>query len=439
MLSPQDAKRVNDSDCLREKTVCFLVIFFVLIIPLRASAVDDVETAALTVTSPSYPDHNAWYNSRNASFEWNLSDSVTAIRTLYGNDPLSTPNKVYTPPVSGKEFLVSEDGIMYMHVQAKTVSGWGPISHYKFQIDTKPPTDIVTTLLDGVETYRTNPDIKVTADDNLSGLAQVDLVLDGTATTTFSASTNGVYTLYDVKPGKHTVDVYVRDHAGNVGTDRASFTAIELNAPEITQYQKYATVGDVLKVVGSTYPNVPVEITYTNTKNDNTYTKTVQSDSDGTFRSLWTDDIPAGVYEMRARVVDGNGATGAYSTPRVLSLEQQPYIRLGMFVMNWLSLILILILSGFSMAAVSWYGWLHFQRFRHGVHRKFKEVEGSLKTNAVALRRDSEEFYTLLTRTEKKRELTKEEKAVMRKSKKRLDAIEQEIESKLKELGQDKV
>jgi hypothetical protein len=404
--------------------------------PVSTTSAQTTPTAqTLTIISSSYPDQSAWYSNKNAAFSWNVPDSVTAVRTLYSNDAFSVPSKVYTPAIAGKTFTVDSDGVQYMHVQAKTADGWGPIAHYKFQIDTQAPTDLAVTFPEGDSTANPAPIIKVTAYDPLSGVASLDFAIDGEATTTYPVNDTGLYTLASQESGTHTGIVLVKDKAGNVAKASFTFTTTQIKAPEITDYTKHAVVGDVLKVEGTTYPNGTVEVTYSNTNDNKTYTKTIASDADGAFTMLWSDELPAGVYEMKARVIDSHGAKGVYSVPRVLNLEQHPYIQIGLFVMNWLSLILILILAGTCIAAAAWYSLTQFGRWKRKTNRTIREVENTLKTNVQALRRDLEDFRTILVKAEKKRELTKEELVMLRKFDKRIEIAEKEIEEKLEQIG----
>ncbi len=391
--------------------------------------------SSLSIISSSYPNQNAWYNSKKASFSWNVGDAVTSIRTLYSNEPFSVPNKTYTPPINGKEFDVDDEGVLYMHVQARDANGWGSVAHYKFQIDMEAPENVSVSFPEGDTSANPNLPIKVAATDTLSGLSAVDIVIDNGATTTYPVNSTGIYNLQNQKPGSHTGIAYVRDKAGNVSEAKFTFVTTEIKAPEITDYTKHAVVGDVLKVSGSTYPDSSVEVAYINTRDDKTYTKTTASDANGNFTMLWTDDLPAGVYEMKARAIDAHGATGAYSASRTLNLEQRPYIQIGLFVMNWLSLALLVIVGIICVAATLWYSFMQFGRWRRKVHRTMKEAENTLKTNVQALRRDLEEFHTLLVKTQKKRELTKEENTILKKFEKRLEITEKEIEEKLEQIG----
>jgi hypothetical protein len=387
------------------------------------------------IVSSSYPDQNAWYNSKEARFSWNVPSGVLAVSTLYGENSNSVPNKVYTPPISEKSFSVDGDGTQYMHVQFKTKDGWGDVAHYKFQVDTQAPSKLSASLPEGTVTSSPHPMLLITAEDTTSGLKSVYVSIDGQATTTYEVNASSLYKLADEKTGKHTALVTVADKAGNTASVSVDYSVITIDPPKITDYTKYAEKGDVMKVEGTTYPLSTVQVAYLNVKTNELVVESVQSREDGSFLLLGAKSIPAGVYEMKARVIDRQGAESAYTEPLVVSVENQSLIRIGMFIMNWLSLALIIILALALIAATLWYSLLQFRRFRRGIHRTIREAESALKTNVQALRRDTEEFHTLLAKTQKKRELTKEELAIMKKFKKRLDITEQEIEKKLEQIG----
>lgn len=387
------------------------------------------------LTSPTHPDQNAWYASRDVTFEWQLPRGVTAVRTLYDTSASSRPTRVYDPAIKERSFTTDGDDVYYMHVQFKDAQGWGDIAHYRFQIDTKAPTSLKATFPDGSVTSHPKPSISIIASDALSGIDAYDIVVDGTATTTYKPQENNLYALPEQPAGKHTVTVYARDKAGNTTKLALDYTIIAITVPTVTDYTKHAELGDVVKVAGTTYPQSVVEVIYFNTKSEELYKDTTVSDVDGNFSLLWAKKLPLGVYEMKVRVMDSKGATSAYSVPHVVTIERQSYVQLGMFVMNWLSLILILVIATACILATLWYSFIQFNRFRRKIHRTIQETENTLKANVAALRRDTEEFHTLLVKAEKKRELTKEEQAILKKFKKRLEITEKEIEKKLEQIG----
>ncbi|MDQ5962589.1 MAG: hypothetical protein QG653_396 [Patescibacteria group bacterium] len=402
--------------------------------PVEQAQVVQLPSTSPEVVSSSYPDSNAWYKSRDASFSWKLPKNVLAVRTLYGLREDSIPTRVYDPPIDNRSFKVDGDGVQYMHVQFKDQNGWGKITSYKFQIDTKSPESLRVTFPDGPITVNPKPSISVDAVDALSGIGSILTVIDSQGTTTHEVADTNLYQLPESGPGKHTVTVYAVDRAGNTSHVSLEYTVVEITPPTITEYTKNGEVGDVLKVSGVTYPTSVVEIVYTS-QDGTLHTETTTSNQEGKFTALWSKRLSADVYELKARVIDSRGATSSYTQPKIVVIKHQSYIEIGMFVVNWLSLILIIIIAITCVVATLWYSFVQFNRFRRNVHRRLAEAENTLKTNVAALRRDTEEFHSILVKAEKKRPLTKEEQSILKKFRKRLEITEQEIEKKLEQIG----
>lgn len=395
------------------------------------------QTSASTIpiiTSDTHPDEGAWYSSRTVRFAWKVPSGVTAVRTLYDEKPNSTPSKVYDPPVASRSFTTEEDGIMYMHVQFKTEDGWGASAHRKFQIDTVPPSSIEVKLPLGDRTTDATPEIFIEAKDALSGIGRIAVSADGGAAKEHAYVQSNLYTLDKLAPGKHALSIVAYDRAGNPIETTREITIEKLAPPIIEQYTKRAEYGDDIVVSGSAHPHKTVEIRLVDERS-HAETKSVKTDENGDFTAVWKETLPSGVYDMTARTTDDNGAASDYTEGRTVIIDDMKLIRIGMFIMNWLSLALIIILASMLVIATFWYSLTQFARFRRKVHQTMQEAEHTLKVNVQALRRDVEEFHTLLKKTEKKRELTKEEQAIMRKFKKRLDITEKEIEKKLEQIG----
>lgn len=386
-----------------------------------------------TVTSSSYPDLSKWYSSRDASFEWSVPSSVTAVRTLYDENASSVPTKVYEDPISKKTFTVEEDGTFYMHVQFRTAGGWGTVAHRKFQIDSVPPKVVRVTFEGGEVTTNSSPTIRVDATDDLSGLDRIAIQVDGGEGIEYPVAISNTYRLSKLSPGKHTVTVTVFDKASNQAKATAEVTIEKLDMPVITSYTKRVEQGGEVSVVGTAQPGVNVEVSLVN-EDDKVVSNTVTANENGDFTSIQTYDISSGVYELSVKAVDNIGAVSESTESRLVVVEDIKLIRIGMFIMNWLSLALIIILASALVVATFWYSFLQFTRFRRKIRRTMKEAEDTLRTNVQALRRDTEEFHTILVKAEKKRNLTKEEQAILKKFKKRLDITEKEIEKKLEQI-----
>ncbi len=394
------------------------------------TAVQKTESVVPVITSPTHEDSNKWYSRRDATFEWKIPEGVTAVRTLYGENEKETPTKVYEPPVSNRSFTVDEDGVFYMHVQFKTRSGWGSVSTYKFQIDSQAPESLKASFPDGSITTNLTPNLLVQAEDTKSGISKITISIDNGQAVEYPIDTTNLYRLPKQAPGNHTVIVNALDGAGNTSSVSLDFTVQAITPPIITEYTRKVDFDNTFKVVGATYPQSTVEVALTD-KNSQTFIKDVASNESGVFSLVWNEKLASGVYEMKVRVLDSRGAVSEYTDTRVIEVERMMLVRFGIFVMNWLSVILIIIIAVLAVIGTLWYSFIQFNRFRRGVRRKLREVESTLEVNVAALRRDVEEFHDVLVKAERKRELTKEEQAILKKFKKRLEIIEQEIEKKL--------
>lgn len=388
------------------------------------------ETVVPVITSPTHPDSNTWYARKDASFEWKVPQGVTAVRTVYSNKETDTPTKVYDPPITNRSFTVDNDGVMYMAVQFKNTSGWGAVARYKFQVDSKAPEALKASFPDGALTTNLTPAVSVLAEDTLSGIAKITMSVDSGQPTEFSPDPSNLYHLPKQASGNHTVVVSVSDKAGNTSTVSLDYTIQSITPPVITEYTKKVDLENRFKVTGATYPQSTVEVILVNEDGVVTTAQTTSSET-GAFTLLWDKKLASGVYEMRARVLDGRGSVSEYSENRVVIVEKMILVRLGIFIMNWLSVVLIVVVAAAAISATLWYSLVQFARFRRRVRRNLAEVENTLHANVRALRKDTEEFHDILVKAERKRELTKEETQILKKFKKRLEITEKEIEKKL--------
>ncbi|MEK7641703.1 MAG: cohesin domain-containing protein [Patescibacteria group bacterium] len=88
----------------------------------------------IAVRSATHPDQSVWYASNMALFTWTVPAGVTAIRTSYDQNSQSTPTQsqsIDTPETT----VTLTDGTWYFHIQGRDAKGWGPVTHYRVQID----------------------------------------------------------------------------------------------------------------------------------------------------------------------------------------------------------------------------------------------------------------------------------------------------------------
>ncbi len=388
------------------------------------------------IVSTSYPDSSKWYSTKNAVFKWSIPSGVTSVSTLYGTNPTATPSKVYTPAINSKDFAVDNDGVFYMHVQFKNGNGWGPTSHFRFQVDSTAPDSLVAVLTDGATTYSQTPEITVVANDNMSGLDQITFSIDGGNEVNLPYNANNKYNLPRSSPGKHIVTIYVTDKADNRAQTTLDYTIKTIDTPIITDYSKNIENSRDLYAAGTTYANYKIEVTLKN-REGKTFTEETTADADGVWRLDWKGDIDTGVYELKAKAVDEKGNASAYTDTKVVVVEHIALVRIGMFAMNWLSVVLIIVIvliAAISAFATLWYSFIQFVRFKRRVRDRIQEIQDAVEENINGLKEDTDEFHSILVKAQKKRELTKEETLMLKKFKKRLETTENDIESKLDEL-----
>jgi hypothetical protein len=316
------------------------------------------------IISSSYPDSNKWYSSRDASFKWSVPAGVTSISTLYSTSPTATPSKVYTPAISGKDFAVDADGISYMHVQFKNSNGWGPTSHFKFQIDSTPPTNLVAALVDGNITSNTDPEIRVTAEDSLSGLSHITFSIDGKESEPYQISDNNIYKLPKSSGGEHLLTVTVFDKAGNKISTTSGYSVKNLPTPLVIDYTRDLDSNDALRVSGTSNPGLYVEISMRD-RAGKVFTQTVKVDEDGVWRLVWTGDLDSGVYEMQARAVDDNYSYSEYTPIKVIIIDSI-WPTLGLIILTTLLIII-------SAIGTAWYYFVQYIRLKNKVREAIKE------------------------------------------------------------------
>ncbi len=405
-----------------------------------------VDASAPVITSPTYPNSDAWYPSKEASFAWAVPDGVTAVRTLYDEKAGTTPSKVYDPPINNRSFTVDKDGVYYIHIQFKTASGWGSVAHYKFQIDTTAPTSLKVTFPNGADSYNPAPDIRISADDSTSGIdhATIKVYSDVSSTDNLSSAkvdfteniTADKFNSYKLSPqsaGKKVLSVTVFDKAGNQVTTNTSFSITAITPPNIIDYTRSAEEGDVLKVIGSTYPNSLVEVAYINKDGTATY-DTVKSDDQGNFTMLWTKKLDYGAYDLKVRVTNVSGAISDYSEAHSILIDYKTYFRFGMFVMNWLSLGLLLVFAGLAFALTLWFSFIQFRRFKNKISKIIMEVEDEVEDAANEIRKDIEKMKSSIEGVKKKRKLTRVEVNILRSLKKHVDQAEGIVDEDLEKL-----
>jgi len=94
----------------------------------------------IPVFSPSHPNSNRWYQSKNVQLTWPTFASGTYYYAL-NQIPDFTPSESDSSTTNGYlDTKFSKDGVYYFHLRGRDASGeWGPVSHLKIMEDSTPP------------------------------------------------------------------------------------------------------------------------------------------------------------------------------------------------------------------------------------------------------------------------------------------------------------
>ena len=193
-------------------------------------------TAPPTVVSSSHPD-DAWSNKTSGTFAFQFKDDIISMRLLADTVPDSIPVVVYQPPITERTINDLAEGVSYLHVQLKDKNGWGEVKHYKLQIYTKAPEQVLVKEVAAPDNALLT--FLLTASDTASGIEKYELSIDGgEEVTVMSSGTETFFSPSGLVAGKHTLGVKVYDKAGNF-----TFTSLQF---EVKEEQPQNEVGGLL-------------------------------------------------------------------------------------------------------------------------------------------------------------------------------------------------
>lgn len=180
------------------------------------------------VSSATHPDSEKWYTNSNPTFQWSLPSGVTGVN-FFGDQNAST-DPGSTSDGLKKTYAYSDvkDGIWYFHIKFKNAAGWGPTTHFKFQIDTVKPSALELAYKDSK--------LVIKGSDTTSGIDRYDISIDGKEPVSWKDDqSSGAYALSDLAAGEHQALVKAYDKAGNSIEKELKFTSTEILKEQIKE------------------------------------------------------------------------------------------------------------------------------------------------------------------------------------------------------------
>ncbi|PIR70647.1 MAG: hypothetical protein COU46_00530, partial [Candidatus Niyogibacteria bacterium CG10_big_fil_rev_8_21_14_0_10_42_19] len=390
---------------------------------------------APAISSLTHPDPNKWYAVKEAKFTWDVPKDTTAVRLLVGRIPQAIPTVTYTTPITSKELPDLADGIWYFHVRLRNNAGWGAVSHFRFQIDTKPPEPFLIKFVHGKEIIDPSPIIAFNTTDALSGIShyKAKIGTEGFFEIDPNIISSNPYSLPPQNPGKNTILVQAYDKAGNTATAVEEFEILALESPKITRYSESIAEGDLLEIGGKTYPDSDVDL-FLFRREEKALEQRVKSNSSGDFTFIWSKQLESGVYNVQAQVTDNRGAKSNPSEKITIVVGRSAILRIGSWAVGFLSVVVPLIALVLLLVYLSWHWWHKFATMRKRVRKEIRGAEHALHKAFDLLKEAIREQIKMLEKAKTKRQLTEEEEKIIKQLKKDLDDAEKFVRKEIEDI-----
>lgn len=387
------------------------------------------------VLSSTHPDSNKWYNNKNPQFSWTLPSGVNGASFYFSQSPTSNPGPVSDGLFASKSYENVKDGVWYFHIKFRNSIGWGPITHFKIQIDTTPPAPFEIKFIDGNETENPRPTVVFDTTDSLSGVNYYKIKIgEGDF---FSIAPEIVktdpHTLPLQNPGKRNILIQAYDNAENYTVATEEFIIKSIETPTITEYPKELASGEILVVKGATYPNAKVVI-WLQREKDDPKNFTITSNQYGKFTFTADEKLGDGIYQLWAGVIDARGAKSLPSEKITIAVARPAIFRVGSWAVSLLAVVVPLVVLIFALLFILWYGWHKFSLLRKRIRKEVREAESTLHRAFDTLKEDIREQIKLLEKTRGRRQLTEEEDKIVKQLKKDLDTAEKFVKKEIEDI-----
>ncbi|MDD5165166.1 MAG: hypothetical protein PHG25_01330 [Candidatus Pacebacteria bacterium] len=413
------------------------------------SLVDSVP-AKPAVTSSTHPDQNAWYSGTTATFSWSVPEGVTSVQTLLSKNKSDVPTVTYDSSVSQRTVNNLSDGIMYFHVRYMNSLGWGPITHYKIQVDSTPPETLAVSFLGECGANIASADVAgahigdeclknevmLNARDTLSGIEYHLIKIDAGSVIRIDsdALVNGAYTLPIQNPGNHTLSVVAYDKAGNHTESKASFVSQSIAVPVVHVSAQEIQRGEAVTVfVDTRYANTPMQI-FVQSGDGTKKSYTTTTDAHGSL-SVTTDSLnTVGQTRISAQLQFATDVKSPISNEAVVFIKDGLIVRTSKQAIYGLSFLIPATLLIIGLILMLYLGWHKF----FGLKKRLrKETQGTVNDIHKALSLYKDELGNQLKKLEKAkedRELNKKEEKIFKELQLNIDVIDEFIEKKLKKI-----
>jgi len=382
---------------------------------------------APVVSSPTHPDSEKWYSNNNPKFTWEVPKDVTGVKLLVNRKPIAVPTEFYSEPITEKQLEDLDDGIWYFHIQLQNKSGWGGISHFKLQIDTKPPLPFNIEVKEGKETTNPQPTLVFEATDEISGIDYYEVKIDQ------EPSIKTKEKEYKIPPqalGAHTIIVKAVDKAGNETLAMTEINILPIEAPVITDYPQTLLPGTTLSIKGTAAPENKIAIYIQKDKEEPKIDET-KSDKEGKWSYIGTESLKEGVYKVWVQAIDSIGAKSKPSEKITIQVIPPAFIRIGKLAISYLTTIITLLALILVMVLAIIWSWRKIIQRKKELRKEITEAEKALYSAFKDLK---EEIKEQIAKLDGRPDLSERERKICDELKKALKISEKFIKKEIEDI-----
>jgi len=382
------------------------------------------------IFSSTHPDINQWYNKKNVTFNWVLPYGVNGVNILADKKPANNPGTKSDGLMSSYTYEDVDDGVWYFHIRFRNSKGWGPISHFRFQIDTQKPEEFEIKFLETKITQTTRPTVLFNTTDKLSGIDYYEVevgsgqIKNGEKVAHTDDMSNNPYTLPPQTPGKHSILVKAFDKAGNYITNSKDFVIEGVSAPIITEYSQNLLTDNELVVEGLSTPNSQI-IFWLQKQDEAPKSYILQSDQNGNFKFLSkANNLKAGVYDFWAESVDSDGSRSYPTEKYTIIIKNNTLFKIGSWAVNTLSVLISLLALLFLLIVGIFYGVRKYLYYKNIIRERKNNLKPNLGKAYHLLEKHIKIQIKYLENKKKIYKLTNKEKILLSQLKKDLKRSE---------------
>lgn len=399
------------------------------VLPKEAPATLTSSVPKPIITSSTNPNQELWYSNTTASFSWKIPTGVTSLQTLFNKTANSTPTIKYDNSVTEKTLSNISNGTFYFHLRYANGATFGPVSHFKVNIDNTAPNLTSTSIRQS-----NNVDyLTLNATDSMSGVDHYNILTDKNEVITVKESSlvNSEYKLLGFPEGSHNLTVTAYDKAGNVSSPIVvTLVASKISAPELSISATEITQEDSVVIFGkSDYPNSHVIVIFeSNGKEIKNYLENTLSDGTFSFSSGNLKD--SGIFKITAVSVVSENLISKPSKELFLKINEREVIKITRTILGIVIVCILLLILLIALYA----GWHKFFGLRRKINDKLRDTLKDVHRATSELKDELGDQLDILEKIKEDRDLNKKEKEIFNEIKKNINTLDEFIEKKLKKL-----